>query len=183
MTAWQRTDPTKSIKSDWREITVKTFKTPGGGTTTFDTYDREGIEHAGVVALTADNKVIIAEQFRPGPEKVMQDLPGGTLDRGEQPLEAAKRELLEETCYVPGEIEYIGLVYKDAYMNGTWHYFLATNCKKREGEQHLDEDEIVEVKLISIDEFIKNACTGRMIDAQAVLLAYDKLLKIKEKSQ
>lgn len=180
MSAWQRIEPTKAIKSGFRQITVKNFQMPDGSVKDFDVFDRDGIEFAGTIALTEDNKVIIAEMFRPGPEKMMQEIPGGTVENNDSPLETAKKELLEETCYEPGEIERLGSVYKDAYMNGKWHYFLATKCVKKSAEQKLDEREFIKIKLITIDELIDNALNGRMADTEAVLLAYERLKQIKE---
>lgn len=158
-------------------MTIKTFVRPDGSVTEYDIFDRDNLHHAGVVALTPDNQVIVAEQFRAGPEIMAMEIPGGTADPGETPLEAARRELIEETRYCPGTIEPLGYVYKDGYMNACWHYFFATGCKVEADHQKLDEGELISVKLISIDEFIENARKARMTDVEAVFLAYEKLQK------
>lgn len=90
-----------------------------------------------VVALTEANNLVVARQFRAGPDLVMDELPGGYVDEGESPEEAAVRELREETGYVAARIEYLGYVYKDSVMNGKWHIFLAVDCR-RVAEQKLD---------------------------------------------
>ena len=61
----------------------------------------------------------------------------------------------------------------------TWHFFIATDCTPITSEQRLDDFEEIEVALISIDELIHNAKNARMSDADAVLLAYEKLIELK----
>ena len=57
-----------------------------------------------VFALTTSNQVILARQFRPGPNAVLDELPGGAIEGGETPEQAGERELLEETGY-RGKVE------------------------------------------------------------------------------
>ena len=85
------------------------------------------------------------------------------------------RELEEETGYAPGRMEFLGDVYKDAYTNTTWHFFLATDCRPVPTGQHLDEHEHVTVRRITIEQLFRNARSGCMTDAVAVFLALDRL--------
>lgn len=178
MQQWERIEPTIITKVGWRTIVTKTFKMPDGQTATFDTKDGEGTRCIGTIALTPDNQVVIARQFRTGPEKVMDEIPGGGLEPGEDPATAATRELAEETGYKPGAIEHLGDVYKDAYTNCIWHYFLAKDCVQV-SDQALDTNEHVDVALISIDELFSNAQTANMTDVEAVFLAYEKLQELR----
>ena len=143
----------------------------------FDTIGKVGSQVAAVVALTEDNQVIIAEQFRTGPERIMQDLPGGMVDAGEEPQDAAMRELMEETGYEVGSIEPLGMACDDGYSNVERHFFLARACKKLT-EQHLEDAEEIEVKLLSVQQVLDNARTNRMTDALAVYYASDELEKL-----
>lgn len=179
MQAWKRIEPTKVQKVGWRTIVSKTYKMSNGQTAVFDTTSVEGQQFIHTIALTAEGKVIIAEEFRPGPEKIMEELPGGFVDEGETPEQAARRELLEETGYEAGTIVSLGVWYKDAFSNASTESFLATNCRYAGTPTTHEVEESVEVKLISIDELIQNAKTGRLTDALAVFLAYDKLLELK----
>lgn len=145
----------------------------------FQTYDTEDTEYAGIVALTKDNRVIIANQYRPGPEKMMEEIPGGFLDPGEDPETACRRELTEETGYEADQMIYLGMVHKDAYHNAKWHYFLATDCIPHKDGQQTEDTEFINVKLISVDQFLQNGREGKMTDTEALFLAYEKLLKLR----
>lgn len=178
MKKWERVTPTDHHTVGYRRLVTKNFKMPDGSIQSFDTKNPEGSMGVGTVALTENNKVIIARQFRPGPEIIMDELPGGVAHDGEDPERAARRELIEETGYEPGEMKHIGPVYKDAYTNTAWNYYLATNCRKVT-EQSLDEHEHVDVHLISINKLLANARNGLMTDVEAIFLAYDFLKKLK----
>jgi len=177
MQNWKRIEPTIVSKIGYRTIVSKTFILPNGKTHDFQIYDKEGQEYAGVVALTKDNQVVVLEQFRPGPEKIFTEIPGGFVDPGEDHRTAVLRELEEETGYTAGELIYTGINYKDTYNNAKWHFYLATNCVPTGKGQELEDTEDAEIKLISIEEFITNAKEGRITDVPAVFLAYDELLK------
>lgn len=174
---WARIqEETKVDRISYRTIVTKTFRMPDGKSAEFGTIWPEGQEFVAAIALTKENKVIIARMFRVGPEMVMDELPGGYIDAGETVLEAGARELLEETGYRAAKVEYLGKSHKDAYMNAVWHYILATECEYDPTETHAqDAEEHIETVFLSIDELIANAKQDKMTDAVAVLLALDRL--------
>jgi ADP-ribose pyrophosphatase len=175
MKPWRRVEPTELTYKGWRTVITKHFVRHDGSTVAIETSDPEGMEAAAVIALTSDGKVVIARQFRGGPEKVLDELPGGAVDEGETPEAAVLRELAEETAYTVGSIQYLGAVYKHAYLNMTWHFFLATDCVPTGKPQELDELEEIEVDTISIEQLFDNARNARMTDTEAVFLAYELL--------
>ena len=154
---------------------------PDGSEHEFTTYGKNDSQDVAVIAITRDNKVIIARQFRAGPERVMDELPGGRADDGEELQEAALRELAEETGYRSSNVEYLGFAYRDAYKNSTSNYFIAYDCVKT-SDQKLEQGEFVEVITITVKRLRDNARNGNMTDAVAVLMA-DKHLNSLTKSE
>ena len=165
-------------KIGWKVIIRKYFMMPDGEPAEYTTVGKIGAQNGAVIALTEDNQVVVARQFRPGPERVLDELPGGRIDEGEEPVVGVLRELLEETGYSSTEQPIsLGAVCRDAYINETSNYFLLRNCKQLE-QPKPDDREFVEPALISIATLIANAKTGKMSDIPAVLLAYDTLKEI-----
>jgi ADP-ribose pyrophosphatase len=177
METWSRKDNPEEIKVGWRHLVRKVFSDPNGMEREYYTKERIGSIAIATIALTSQNRVIVAEQFRPGPEEVLEELPGGGHEPGESLELAARRELHEETGYAPGQMEYLGKVYKDAYTNTAWHFFLARDCVK-DGDQHTDDGEFINVKEISIAQLFENARNAKMTDTDAVFLAYEKLKEL-----
>lgn len=115
---------------------------------------REIVEHPGaviVIALTADDQIVLIKQFRKPVEAVVIEAPAGLVNKGESLVVAAKRELKEETGYVAGKTKKLLSAYTSpGYSTELIHYFLATNLKP--GPQATDEDETIEVMLLTIDQ-------------------------------
>ncbi len=81
------------------------FELPNGEVADF--YVKKEKDNVCILALTRDKEVILARQFRPGPEEILFELPGGGIDAGRNARTAAIRELLEETG-IPGEYAICG---------------------------------------------------------------------------
>lgn len=178
MKEWLRIDDRKSIsKIGFRQIVRKRFQMNNGAIIDADIVGQDGAAAAGIIALTPENKVIIARQFRCGPEQIMDEMPGGIVDPDEKPEQAAVRELQEEVGYSSESIEYLGSSYVNAWSNSVHHYYLARNCQKNLSANP-DQFEEIEIDVISIEQLIDNARNGKMTDGIGVFMAYDKLKEL-----
>lgn len=100
---------------------------------------------ANVVAITKEGKAVMVKQYRFGIKDDTIEVAGGLVDKGEDPLEAAKRELAEETGYTGGEWQFLQTIQSNpVYMDGLIHQYIATGVKKTT-EQKLDPGENIEV--------------------------------------
>jgi len=105
-----------------------------------------------VIESPQGGKFLMVWQWRPGTNSLSLEFPGGVFESGENPSEAAARELREETGYSPGKIKKIGEFSPNpAIMTNRVHFFLAENLTGT-GKQSLDEDEYVEAAFIDVDE-------------------------------
>lgn len=180
ITSWLKLSESQE-KVGWKTIVHKTFMMPDGEPADYTTIGLPGAQNAAVIALTPDNRVVVARQFRAGPEAIFDELPGGGVEAGEDPALAAVRELCEETGYASDEPPVkLGTSCRDAYVNETNNYYLLRNCRSV-GTPEPDDREFVEPTLISIETLLTNAKAGKMSDVPAVLMAYDRLMKLKEK--
>ena len=108
-----------------------------------------------VIETNEGKKFVMVWQWRHGSQELSLEFPGGVFEPGENPEEAAARELYEETGYKPEKIIKIGEFSPNpAIMTNRVHFFLAENLQG-DGKQELDEDEFVEVVLIDSEEVIK----------------------------
>lgn len=182
MNAWNRLDDGHDTQTiGFRSVVFKKFRMNNGMTMNATIIDKQDNRAAIVIPLTTDKKVVIARQFRCGPEKVLEELPGGIVDPGEIAEDAARRELLEETGYVSNKIVHIGDAYINAWSNTLHHYFIAYDCEKSV-ESKPEEFEEIEVNEISISQLLLNAREACMTDIQGIFLAYDILKQLEEPS-
>ena len=122
-----------------------------------------------VIALTEDKKVLLVTQFRHGTEKVSLEIPGGAVDAADpSPLEAAKRELLEETGHAADHWHFLGQVQPNpAILNNLCYFFLATGARPV-AELKLDESEELEVSQRDLKEIPEMIRSGKIQHALVV---------------
>ena len=131
---------------------------------------RERVEHLGgaSVLCVKDGKVALVRQFRYAYQEVIYEIPAGKLGEGEDPLEAAERELGEETGLIADELVLLYVLYPTpGYTNEK--IFIYEACGVREGNQHLDEGEFLNVEYIPVKKALSMIEDGTICDAKTIV--------------
>lgn len=165
---WQVVDAETVFEKYGRAIVEVHFKLPSGIIETF-TVRVEPLTVA-VVALTENEEVVLTRQFRPGPRKVIYELPGGYVEN-EDIQSAAERELAEETGYV-GNVAIVGNCFSDSYSASLKYCGVARNVTPGAGRQ-LDAEEFIQVVTVSLTEFRKLLREGNIADVDLGYMGLD----------
>lgn len=148
------------------------YRLPNGSVEEY--YIHVEVPGACVLALTTDHKIITLPQYRPGPDAIFREIPGGRVEDGEDRKNAAVRELLEETGYTGDVQEWVGTWQADAYTQLDRSIIIVTNCTKI-AEQTLETTEFGEVELVAIPDFVAQVRAGQLTDTAGAMLALDHL--------
>ncbi|MBC3535774.1 NUDIX hydrolase [Megasphaera hominis] len=140
-----------------------------GGAQTTST--REVVWHNGacaIVPVTDDGKIILVRQYRYAAALAMLEVPAGKIEHdGESPDLCAARELEEETGFKAGDMKFLGFVYTSpGFCNERIYLYLATNLQK--GEQHLDEDEFMNLEYYTPEEVEDLIDSNEIVDAKTI---------------
>lgn len=134
---------------------------------------RDVIHHSGsVVVLAVDDssatpRLLLERQYRHAAQDYLWELPAGRIDPGEKELEAAKRELLEETGYTAGKWRRILKFYASpGFVAETMSVFLATGL--RAGEAQPEEDEIIYKRMVPLPTAVRMVLRGTIQDAKTI---------------
>lgn len=150
---WEVLDSEYVVKRPWLVARRDTVKLPTGVVYP-EYYVLEYPDWVNVIAITGDGRFVMVEQYRHGLGDVYTELCAGCIEPGEAPLEAAKRELAEETGYTGGEWELLTVISGNpSTTNNLTHCYIARGVEKTEG-QHLDKTEDIAVKLLERDEVL-----------------------------
>lgn len=148
-----------------------------GGVRTFEKVKRA--DTVDVISITKDGNILVLEQQQPGKETFFS-LPGGRINEGEDPLEAAKRELLEETGYASDELNLWLAVQPTGKVEWAMYFFIAKNCRKI-SQQELDGGERISVNSVSTEEFLELIFSQKIKSSEFIvkffregLIAFDK---------
>ena len=142
---------------------------------------REVVEHPGgvcIAALTDDNELMFVRQFRYPYMEVILELPAGKLERGEDPLESGKRELLEEIGCTAEEYINLGKFYPTCgYVDEIIYLYLAKGLSF--GEQKLDEDEFLNIEKIPLEKAVEMVLNNEIPDGKTQAAILKTYLKVK----
>lgn len=131
---------------------------------------REYVVHPGAVVilpLLDGGRIVMNRQVRRGVETELLELPAGTLEQGEAPVETARRELEEETGYRPGRLEPLAEFFTSpGFITERMHAFVATELVA--AKQNLDDGEQIEVEIVPLDEVRRMLTQGELHDAKTI---------------
>jgi 8-oxo-dGTP pyrophosphatase MutT (NUDIX family) len=137
------------------------FEIPGGEEAR-DFYVLHAPDWINIIPLTNDRRVVLVRQFRHGIEDFTLEIPGGMCDEGEAPIDAARREMREESGYEAREIVPLGWVHPNPAIQGNGcHSFLASSAYEA-GPPDPDPNEQFEVTTVPIAEIPKLIEEGRI---------------------
>ncbi len=161
-------------------LRVDTVRMPSGRETT-----REIVEHSDCVAIIAiddEDNVLLVEQFRKAVEKKLLEIPAGGIEPGEEPADCVRRELREETGFLPQRVERLGGFYSaPGYSTEYLHLYLATELVSSPLQAEDSESiRLVRVRLSEVPGLIASGeiCDAKSIAGLLVFLEYQKSAKL-----
>ena len=177
--AWEEIRRESIIQDQWIDFKKSSYRYPDGRIfEPFYSYSRR--DYAVIIASDEEGNYLCVRQFRQGIREVTTEFPAGGIEKDDgvaygspeleqKALEAAKRELREETGYVSDEWKHVITIPSDATVSENYAYiYTAKNCR-RVGEQKLDETELIHVLRFSEDEINEMIMAGRFQQAVHVM--------------
>ena len=147
------------------KLYVKKVQLPHGYVATF-----EMIKHPGaalIIPFLSANRIIMLRQLRPVINSYIYELPAGTLGKNEPPLACARREIIEETGYSAGRLEFLGSIYPvPGYSTEKIFIYKAEGLKKK--DRIVEEDEVIEVRVFKKAAIKRLFKSGKIVDAKTI---------------
>lgn len=150
------------------DLNRDTIKLPDGREEYYDFIYHKGA--AAVVPVRDDGKILMVKQYRNAVDQFTLEIPAGGKNGVDEPtLDCAHRELEEETGYYTDKsnVELLISLYTTvAFCNEKIDIYLARNLTKT--EQHLDDDEYIDVEAYTVDELVEMVLNGQIVDAKTI---------------
>ncbi len=157
----------------WLRVLAEDIQLPDGRVVR-DFFTIEAPDYVMIVALTADNAAIVERSYKHGPRTVSLTVPAGYIERGEEPIVAAQRELREETGYIADSWQRLGAFTVDGNRGcGTAHIYLARDAHRMAEPDHgdLEEMEILFLSLAALREALFRGDVAQLPAVAAMSMA------------
>ncbi|HEX2099291.1 MAG TPA: NUDIX hydrolase [Candidatus Synoicihabitans sp.] len=150
---WRRLDSRVLVQDRWCTLRADRFQRADGRVIEpFYVLDDPDWVH--VVAVRDDGRIVVVRQFRPAAGVFCVELPGGCVDRGEDPLAAAQRELREEAGCTAASWRLLHVMHPNpARQTNRFHLYFATGVVELDAPA-LDENEEIEHSFLTVDEIL-----------------------------
>jgi ADP-ribose pyrophosphatase len=174
MRPWETLASEYALDVPWMRVRRDVCRLPNGDVVD-DYYLWEGSDWVAVFALTVEGHVLLVRQYRHGVQDFAWELPGGVVDPGESAVEAARRELREETGYSAEREELIARMEVDppkaTFCN---HLVIAYGCRPA-GAQSLDRTEEIEIAVLSPQDLLRWVQQGKITAQSTIACVYRAL--------
>jgi ADP-ribose pyrophosphatase len=176
MAVWETLDSHFLWQSQWYNLRQDRLRTQDGHEFTYTLVDHPGA--VWVVPVTTDGQVVLIWQYRYTVGEFCMEVPAGGISPGLTPEEVARRELLEEVGGRAADLRYVGQFYtSNGISNEVAYVYLATGVEM--GETRREPTELMEIKLVPVEEALRIAREGEISDGPSALalLWCESLLK------
>ena len=164
---WRTLDRNYLYRNPWCAFRVDEVVLPSG--TTIEYGVLEGVGFAAVVPITEDGRVVLVRQWRQPLEAFTLELPSGGIESGEEPIDAAERELLEETGYRAQGLVHLASVHTSTGRTTEVCHLFTCRVVRDPGGPRPEPTEYLRVVELPLQEASKEISSGRITDAATVL--------------
>ena len=147
------------------DLVVKKVRLPNGYVVKLETIRHPGA--ALIIPFLSKDKIIMLKQYRPVIDSYIYELPAGTLDNNEKPIECARREIVEETGFSAGKLSYIGKIFPvPGYSTECIKIYKAEGlCEE---DHHAEADEVIKSYVFTRSGIRKLFKSGKIVDAKTI---------------
>lgn len=159
MEPWEKLESRYLLKREWMNVREDRVRLPSG----LELNEFHVVEYPNwvcILCLDADGRVVLVEQYRHGIGRSSVELPAGAMDKKEEPLVAAKRELREETGYEADDWHVLGRCAPNPGKQTSFAHLFVARGARPAGDQQLDSTESIQVRLVSPADLLGLADRG-----------------------
>ncbi len=153
----------ETVHKGYLDVRIDHLKLPHGPTLAY-TVIHIGVDAVAIVAKTADGKFLVTKEYRHPVGKWLLGCPGGRIDPGESPLDAAKRELLEETGYAGAKATPIGTIFPLPSVTEQSIHFILIEAIEWKQPPEREPFELIETQLMTPEEIRQQMASGAPVD-------------------